>query len=216
LKPIEQELKVFEDRLRNAERMASTDSLTDLFNRREGEKRAEERIRAGRIFCLLVLDLNHFKWINDRYGHNCGDQVLKLVARKLEEQIRPSDTVCRWGGDEFLIIMECDLGVAMNRSRQIGEKLCGRYAVTISGRRSEVEVSACLGVAAHNPGETIEQVFERADAMLYQIKDKCRGGNLAQAFSLCVSPAEARVPVSGTRREPLVARAPVHPAGLPS
>src|SRR5438105_11324896 len=76
LKPIEQELKSVEERLKHAEHMASTDSLTELFNRREGERRAQERIVAGRVFCLLVLDLNRFKWINDRYGHHAGDQVL--------------------------------------------------------------------------------------------------------------------------------------------
>src|SRR5205085_9445338 len=132
------------------------------------------------------------KWINDRYGHHSGDQVLQMVARKLEEQICPSDTVCRWGGDEFLIMMECDLKIALNRSRQIGEKLRGHYDITIAGHQTEVEASACLGVAAHAPGETLEQVFQRADSMLYQIKHKCRGGNLAQAFSIVGAPAEAQ------------------------
>ena len=174
LKPLQQELKSFEVRLLNAERMASTDSLTEVFNRREGEKRAQERILAGGIFCLLVLDLNRFKWINDTYGHNCGDQVLKAVARKIQDQIRPCDTVCRWGGDEFLIIMECGLKDAMTRARQISQKLQGRYEVDVSGRRTQVDVSACCGVACHIPGETMEHVFERADVMLYQIKDKVR------------------------------------------
>lgn len=179
LEPLQQELKGFEERLENAERLASTDSLTELFNRREGEKRVQSRIRAGRTFCLLVIDLNRFKWINDRHGHHCGDQVLKLVARTLLDQVRPSDTVCRWGGDEFLIIMECGLKDAMTRSRQIGDRLRGRYPVSISGRRTEVEVSACCGVAGHSAGETLEQVFERADAMLYQIKDKDRAAGVA-------------------------------------
>lgn len=177
LLPLQQELRSFEERLKNAERMASTDSLTEVFNRREGERRVQEAILAERVFCLLVLDLNRFKWINDRYGHNFGDHVLKIVAAKIQELVRPCDSVCRWGGDEFLVIMECGLKDAMTRSRQIGEHIRGRYTIEVSGRRTDVDVSACCGVACHNPGETMEAVFERADIMLYRIKDKIRGDN---------------------------------------
>lgn len=173
LEPLQTELRSFEARLEEAERLACTDPLTNLFNRREGEKRAKQRQERGVVFCFLVIDLNRFKFINDRYGHLAGDQVLQQVARRLEQQVRANDTVCRWGGDEFLIIMECKLPDGLQRANQIGRTLSGRYSLNLN-KRLEVEVGMSIGVAQCEPGETLEAAFARADAMLYQIKDASR------------------------------------------
>lgn len=164
------ELKGFQERLDNAERLASVDTLTGLWNRREGEKRLNEKVRAGDPFCVIVFDLDRFKAINDRYGHNCGDQVLKSFARRLAEEIRPDDPVCRWGGDEFLVIMSSPLKDVMRRAHQISERLRGRYIITPAGRETSVPLSASLGVAEYIPGESAEQLFERADGVLYRQK----------------------------------------------
>ena len=172
LQPLQTELRSFEQRLQEAELLASTDPLTNLFNRREGEKRAAQKLRDRLPFCFLMIDLNRFKWINDRYGHLCGDQVLKMVARKLEEQVRSADVVCRWGGDEFLIILDCKQSQALQRSQQISNCLRGQYAVIVNGRKIEVEISASVGVSQCQPGDDLNAAFERADAMLYQIKQR--------------------------------------------
>jgi len=167
---LQQELKSIQERLDQAEQLATTDPLTGLLNRREGERRLHEMVRAGNPFCVLVFDLDRFKTINDRYGHVCGDQVLKSFARRLADAVRPNDPVCRWGGDEFLVIMACPLRDAMHRASQIGEKLSGRYTIIPGGRETTVLVSASLGVAEYVPGESAEQLFERADGVLYRQK----------------------------------------------
>ena len=172
LQPLQTELRSFEQRLQEAELLASTDPLTNLFNRREGEKQAARKLQEGLLFCFLLIDMDHFKWINDRYGHLCGDQVLKIVARKLEKLVRSMDVVCRWGGDEFLVILECSQSHAMQRSQNISNCIRGRYPVTVNGKKIEVEVSASVGVSQCNPGDDLDMAFERADAMLYQIKQR--------------------------------------------
>ena len=167
---LQQDLCTFRSRLDNAERLASTDSLTGVLNRREGERRLSEFIESGKPFCLIIFDLDRFKGINDRYGHKSGDQVLKSFARRLCEEVRPDDPVCRWGGDEFLVIMGSPLRDVMRRAYQIGERLRGRYSITPEGREIMVPISASLGVAEYVPGESCEQLFERADGVLFKQK----------------------------------------------
>ena len=172
--PLQQQLQTFEKRLKEAELAAAVDPLTGLFNRREGERRAQQLLDQGATFCLLILDLNRFKFLNDRYGHACGDQVLQQFAKKLETSFRPTDTVCRWGGDEFLIVMACSLSDAMQRSRQVAMRLNGRYPIVSLGRKQDVELATSIGVAQCQPGDSLQAAFERADMMLYQIKAKSR------------------------------------------
>ena len=97
----------FEGEHQDAQHLAATDPLTQLWNRREGERLVGVRIGGQSPFSLLVIDLNRFKLINDEYGHQCGDRVLEFVAARLSESIRPTDTVCRWGGDEFVVLLDC-------------------------------------------------------------------------------------------------------------
>ena len=104
---LESELAVIKQKLVIVEDLASTDPLTGVANRREGERLLAKRIRAGSPFCLLLFDLDKFKAVNDRYGHKWGDKVLVTFARRLREQVRTCDTVFRWGGDEFMVIFEC-------------------------------------------------------------------------------------------------------------
>ena len=164
------ELAAVEKRLKEAERMAATDPLTGMLNRREGERALEERINAGRPFCLVIADLNRFKAINDRYGHVGGDEVLKEFARRLSAHVRPGDLSCRWGGDEFVVILDCNLRDALFRARQLAERAVGRYLIRIKGENQSLEVGACFGVAEHLRGETSQQLFTRADDIMYKQK----------------------------------------------
>ncbi len=170
LRPLQAEIQSYAQRLARAEQLASRDPLTGLFNRREAERSAEEKMKNGIPFCVVIIDLNRFKGINDRFGHSCGDQVLKLFAMRLERQVRARDVVCRWGGDEFVIIMECKLSDAMQRSRALAESLRSRFAVPVNGHTVELEVNISVGIAQGHPGESLEATFERADGMLYQMK----------------------------------------------
>jgi diguanylate cyclase (GGDEF)-like protein len=167
---LRQELEAFRERLAHAEVLAATDPLTGLANRRAAEKLIEEKIRAGDRFCLMLFDLDGFKQINDRYGHQAGDEVLRFFGRRLAEQFRPSDLVCRWGGDEFLVVLASTLSDAQSRLRGILARAAGCYAFKLHNRDVVIEVRASAGIAEYEPGETADELFARADAFLYERK----------------------------------------------
>lgn len=167
---LRRELEAFQQRLERAELLASTDNLTGLANRREGERRLAEFIQSGRPFSLMFLDLDQFKTFNDRYGHHAGDQVLVSFAQRLRDQFRRTDVVCRWGGDEFMAILPFGLEQATAKAREVSERVAGWYSITVAGKSVRVLVRASVGVAEHRPGESAEELFARADQMLYQDK----------------------------------------------
>lgn len=157
--------------------LAMTDELTGLANRRA----ADEAVSAGcvaaarheRPFAVILGDLDRFKALNDNAGHAAGDAVLASVARTLRATVRESDTVARWGGEEFLIIMpETDLDGAC----QLAERC--RDAIEQADRGGH-EVTITFGVAQYEHGETPESLVERADEHLYA--GKARSGNRVEA-----------------------------------
>lgn len=160
-------------------REAYTDGLTGLGNRKafdaEIERIVKEISESGHAFTMVMMDIDHFKSFNDNFGHQVGDQVLRLVARTLTDGIKGRDFAARYGGEEFAVLLpETNLNGGMkvgdilrlavaNKdlvNRATGEKL-GR--ITLSG-----------GVAEHIPGESIESLISRADAALYAAKHNGR------------------------------------------
>jgi len=156
----------FQARLREAELQALLDPLTGVGNRREFDRQIETRMKDGRVFCALLFDIDDFKAVNDRFGHLCGDEVLKQLGARLNRQVRTRDFVCRWGGDEFVVLLECGLSDAVARSRQITQWVNGQYAA----RETIAEITVSVGVAEHIRGETPEQLFERVDNSMYRQK----------------------------------------------
>lgn len=156
---------------------ASThDQLTGLPNRRlmadccsREDQRSE---REGSTYSLLAIDVDHFKRINDTYGHDLGDQVLKALAETFLKGLRAYDTCARWGGEEFMaLLVNADLGIAervAQRMLEMVRRLC------LSGGDGEaallIEPRISVGVAEHGPGESFNDVYRRADAALYQAK----------------------------------------------
>lgn len=168
---------------RRLERMASIDKLTGAANRQVFEVLFEQVLNRARRndeeVSLIMLDLDHFKEVNDNHGHLAGDLVLKTVSRIVREQIRASDTLCRWGGEEFMILMPmCNIGharVLAERIRQAIEQqiiVCGTDAI---------KVCVSLGVAQLTEKEDSAELIRRADRAMYVAKT--RGRN-------CVSIAE--------------------------
>jgi diguanylate cyclase (GGDEF)-like protein len=170
IQEMRQQVESYKARLAHAEALAATDPLTGVVNRREGERLLAERIQAGEPFCVLMLDLNGFKSINDRFGHLCGDQVLKTFASRLSQHTRSEDVVCRWGGDEFLVILGCSLDHGVARARDLSMLCSEEQSVTTGDRTFSILVGCSVGIADRKAGESIDDLILRADQILYQQK----------------------------------------------
>jgi diguanylate cyclase (GGDEF)-like protein len=155
--------------------VASTDSLTSLLNRRaftelvDGYlKRVEESERQPRG-ALLVIDVDHFKLVNDRFGHESGDEALKLIAQTIRESVRDTDLVGRIGGEEFCVVAP---NTPLANALQLGERIvrevrAGRYGE----EDNRFPVTLSVGVATRDPGDTdLEAFLTRADKALYAAK----------------------------------------------
>jgi diguanylate cyclase (GGDEF)-like protein len=167
------ELRQFQEKLARSEEIARTDTLTGLYNRRAGEQALSAAVSAGRPFSIVLVDLNGFKGINDRWGHPAGDAVLVQFARRIGSAVRAADLVCRWGGDEFLVLLAgCSLAQASLRSQEVGRACEGEYRLAVASRPITLLVRVALGVASWVAGEQIEMLIQRADDALYKNKGK--------------------------------------------
>ena len=156
------------------ERDSRTDALTGLFNRRYGEQRLEQELekfaRYGRSFTVALVDIDHFKRINDTLGHPAGDEVLRRVAAELRRASRASDLVIRWGGEEFLFAFP-ETGLA--QAGAIVERFRAQLAahpVEAAAGAGPVPVTISGGLAEVADGDTLEQLVTRADQGLYAAK----------------------------------------------
>lgn len=158
------------------ERLSLTDSLTGLPNRRFVETRLAGEVRRfglrGESLCVAVLDIDHFKSINDRFSHGVGDKTLQTIASLLRDDIRPFDMAARIGGEEFL------LAFPSNQLEQ-GVAACERLRVRLAshdwtGCHPDLRVTASFGVVEATGGATIEQLIQLADAALYRAKNAGR------------------------------------------
>lgn len=148
---------------------ASTDPMTGLANRWSGQevlvREREAASRYGRSLSVIMLDLDHFKRINDERGHAAGDRVLRVVGDALRTTVRHVDTATRWGGEEFLVI-------APDTTIDDAEQLAHRCHEAIRGVRpgEDIALTATFGVAQLQPGETLDELLDRVDGLLYRGK----------------------------------------------
>jgi diguanylate cyclase (GGDEF)-like protein len=209
-------IRAAQDQLRAAnlelERRSITDPLTGLFNRRYFEYRLGQELersrRHGGPVALALVDLDHFKRVNDRYGHGTGDEVLRVTSRILREQLRRLDTCTRWGGEEFAAIMpNTDANGAMVVCQRILRAFRGCQELSAApigagaGGSEALRVTASVGVAVHLPpgSADAEQLMRRADLALYRAKRQGRdrtclslGAEAAKARARTRAPGDAR------------------------
>jgi diguanylate cyclase (GGDEF)-like protein len=164
------QLSLYESRLKEAEGLASRDPLTGLDNRRKVEQEIEYRVARGTRFCVMMIDLNRFKQINDQFGHLAGDEILKQFSQELRAQFRYPDVIARWGGDEFLAVLDSDLSGAETCAKRVHEWVFGDFTVQTSGGAQKVRLEGATGIAGWIPGEPVSEVVRRADAAMYEQK----------------------------------------------
>lgn len=168
------------DSNRQLERLANTDRLTGQWSRLKLEEVAHHEIkraeRYGLPLTLTFLDIDHFKAINDQYGHDVGDSVLSGVAQKIKAHLRESDSLCRWGGEEFIILMP---HTDLEQGCEMAEKL--RALLAAAPVTEQIQVTASFGVAQWQPGQGLGELVHCADLMLYRAKKL--GRNRVERFS---------------------------------
>lgn len=168
-------ISVLERSLDDVRRDAATDGLTGLHNRRAFDGRLRElagsAMNSGDSVALLMVDIDHFKRVNDKWGHQIGDQVLRLVAAMLTASVRPEDFLARYGGEEFAAILP---GATPGEAHAVAERVRrgfeGRQLVVRNSGKAIGGVTLSVGGACYEPGEPMAAWIDRADAALYAAK----------------------------------------------
>ena len=171
--------------------IATRDELTGLPNRRQMQALMDQELlrsqRHRHDFCIAVLDLDHFKLVNDTHGHAAGDEVLRRFAAAAQAALRGTDVLARWGGEEFLVLLP-DTGMPLARSgmERLREQIAAMPVDLASGARVSLTVS--IGLTGYRRGETLAQTLARADQWLYQAKAEGRNRT-------CIDPGPDAAPV---------------------
>jgi len=170
VKALRSQVSTYEAKLEEAEQRASRDALTGLDNRQGLENKLQRRLAAQKPFCLVLLDLNGFKDVNDTYGHAAGDELLKQFATELRSSSRATDAVGRWGGDEFIVLLDGTLTDAQSHVERMQKWVFGAYVLHVGNAAPKVEMDAAVGLVEAQPGENMKDLLARVDALMYKNK----------------------------------------------
>ena len=168
------QVSTYQTKLEESEQRASHDVLTGLDNRQGVETKLQRRIDARKPFCVVMLDLNGFKQVNDTYGHEAGDDLLKQFSTELRSASRATDAVGRWGGDEFIVILDGNIDEAHSHVERMQKWVFGSYTLHLGAEGPKVEMTAALGLVEWQTDETLKQVLARADTLMYKEKVEMR------------------------------------------
>lgn len=163
----------FHDKLAN---LALQDSLTGIGNRRafafNFEQMTSQAKRHSEPLSLLLIDIDHFKQINDRFGHLAGDRVLQMTVQKIQDRLRGEDALCRWGGEEFIVLLK---GAKLSVAAQVAEQIRAAVAACrFADTDPDVRITVSLGVAQYRPADNEAMLVARVDRALYQAKQQGR------------------------------------------
>ncbi len=173
---LRKQVSAYEAKLEAAEELASRDTLTKVRSRLYVEAQIERRIATPSPFCIAVVDIDGFKKVNDEFGHVVGDEALKQFAGELNSACRSTDIIGRWGGDEFLILLDCGLAEASAQTQRVRKWVCGSYTISSPWGQRKLELNASIGLAERAPDERMKELLTRADAAMYAHKDVSREG----------------------------------------
>jgi diguanylate cyclase (GGDEF)-like protein len=176
------EVTTYETRLKAVENLVLKDELTGAASRRSVEERVQRCIENKLPFCVIMIDLNGFKQVNDKYGHLAGDDLLRQFAMELQMYTRSGDMVGRWGGDEFIVLLSADAAGATSHMDRIREWVFGKYTIQRGANKDAtvVHMDASLGLAEWHEGTSMQEVVAEADAAMYRDKNKSRAKAGAQ------------------------------------
>jgi diguanylate cyclase (GGDEF)-like protein len=180
---------------RDLHTLASTDGLTGLLNRRAFEEILDRELRragrSGASLTVLLLDLDSFKQVNDRYGHHAGDEVIRRVSAALRLALRPMDALARYGGEEFVMLLR-DLPLVQAHS--LAERLRQEIASLVA-LPGDVSITASIGIDASRPEDSPEEILRRCDEALYRSKSHGRNRVTAWAAGVVASSGQFLRPV---------------------
>lgn len=170
------EIQTLQESLRGAETAALTDPLTGSGNRRQFDVAMQKAVEASNAdqtaLSLIMCDIDHFKRVNDQFGHHVGDEIIKALAGVIGANVRETDTVARYGGEEFAVILPLS---GQEAARATAERIRAQFGAKQFAVRETKEkighLSASFGVAEHRPGDDAETLVKRADAKLYDAKE---------------------------------------------
>lgn len=173
------EIEALRKNLEKVKKQSTTDALTGLYNRRAFDtamnRHAKHATQTGQRLCLLMADIDHFKSINDNYGHLVGDNVLRITAEMLKRCVKGKDIVARYGGDEFMILLP---DTPLNGALTLAENIRSYFETTKIKRKDTGKIIGTLtlsfGVALYDPGETIDTFIQRLDKAMYHSKENGR------------------------------------------
>ena len=186
--------------LETIERFANRDALTDLWNRRHVDSLLEiemqRMVRQGQRLCVGLIDIDHFKAVNDRWGHAAGDEVLRQIAAAMKQQLRSFDHLGRYGGEEFLLILPA---TALDEAAACARRLLTQVAELAPLGPGQGAVTVSIGLGACVAAETPQQLLSRVDAALYRAKREGRNRLVLSAPGQVAASADevARAALSG-------------------
>ena len=188
--------------------LASRDALTGLLNRRSMlellELEQRRCTRGHRRMALALLDIDHFKRINDTYGHAVGDRALQTFAHTVRHTVRGGDVLARWGGEEFVLLLsDVDTNAAHNLLQRIGQAVS---QAVVPDAPPELRMTVSTGLTIHLPGESTETTLERADQALYRAKHQ--GRNCVVLADLQTTTSPSPPPMAPAGLEPILIQTP--------
>lgn len=187
---MQEELQTTQDELEKMNRRlyekASKDALTGLFNRRKMtdliEYEYDRSLRTQQLFSIIITDIDHFKRVNDNFGHDCGDKVLKEIAGALNSLVRSQDRVARWGGEEFLLLLpDTDIEGALILAEKIRKKIAG--TAYYCGEH-QLLITLTFGASSFAENKTDKMVIKEADIALYEGKNSGRNRSIPYSAHL--------------------------------